>query len=143
MGGKDGEENKNRTSQSQDVQLKILASETHCFKHVTKSVNTVLLTWGCKANVVWLSGFMLMVLFDCRTLFNQPLHSMGPCGILGPPGTAQKGKLVTSLPPRRDHLGPHSQLAEHFYSSSGLYLFPITKLCFWITNQICKYLLRP
>lgn len=51
-GGKDREENKNRTSGSQDVQLKMLASGTHHLRHVIEPINTILITCSCKANVV-------------------------------------------------------------------------------------------
>lgn len=77
-------------SGSQDVQLKILASGTHCFKHVTESINTILITWSCKTNIVELPGFTVMVLFDCKTLFTQPPPSMSLGGILGLSGLREE-----------------------------------------------------
>lgn len=64
-------------SGSQDVQLKILPSGTHCFKHVPESINTVLITWVVKLTLPQLS-FALMVSFGCRSLFTPTATFHGP-----------------------------------------------------------------
>ena len=79
-GGKDREENKNRTSGSQDVQLKILPSGTHCFKHVTESINTILITWSCEADIAQLSPlhlWSLLVADHCSLNRHLPWASVG------------------------------------------------------------------
>lgn len=113
-------------SGSQDVQLKILASGTHCFKHVTESINTILITWSCKTNIVELPGFTVMVLFDCKTLFTQPPPSMSLGGILGLSGDCLERKTCCTITPKKGPPGPTFDFTEHFYSSSRLSIFLIT-----------------
>lgn len=105
----------NRMSGSQDVQLKIFASGIHCFKHVTESINTILITWSCKTNIVYLPGFTFMVLFDCRTLFTQapPSTSLWDSRTIG---VCLERKTCYTTAPKKGPPGPTLGFTEHLYS---------------------------
>lgn len=65
-----------RTSSFRPEPLGLLASERS-----PESINSILITWSCKTDIVYFPGFAFMVLLDCGTLFTQPSPFRGLCWI--------------------------------------------------------------